>query len=49
MMLDPSKDWLAIDPWHTQMSSFRAIEQGFNLIGKQVKVSRPHTTIKGDS
>jgi len=32
MMLDPSKDWLAIDPWHTQMSSFRAIEQGFNLI-----------------
>jgi apolipoprotein N-acyltransferase len=32
MMLDPSKDWRAIDPWHTQMASFRAIEQGFNLI-----------------
>ena len=32
VMLDPSKDWRAIDPWHTQMSSFRAIEQGFNLI-----------------
>ena len=32
MMLDPSNDWRAIDPWHTQMASFRAIEQGFNLI-----------------
>jgi apolipoprotein N-acyltransferase len=32
VMLDPSNDWLAIDPWHTQMVSFRAIEQGFNLI-----------------
>jgi apolipoprotein N-acyltransferase len=31
-MLDPSNDWRAIDPWHTQMASFRAIEQGFNLI-----------------
>jgi apolipoprotein N-acyltransferase len=27
----PSNDWHAIDPWHTQMTSFRAIEQGFNL------------------
>jgi len=32
VMLDPSNDWQAIDPWHTQMVSFRAIEQGFNLI-----------------
>ena len=31
IMLDPSNDWHAIDPWHTQMASFRAIEQGFNL------------------
>ena len=32
VMLDPSNDWRAIDPWHTQMASFRAIEQGFNLV-----------------
>jgi len=32
VMLDPSNDWRAIDPWHTHMVSFRAIEQGFNLI-----------------
>ena len=32
IVLDPSNDWRAIDPWHTQMASFRAIEQGFNLI-----------------
>ena len=32
VMLDPSNDWRAIDPWHTQMASFRSIEQGFNLI-----------------
>jgi apolipoprotein N-acyltransferase len=32
MILDPSNDWRAIDPWHTQMASFRAIEQGTNLI-----------------
>lgn len=32
VMLDPSNDWRGIDPWHTQMASFRAIEQGFNLI-----------------
>jgi apolipoprotein N-acyltransferase len=32
VMLDPSNDWRAIDPWHTQMASFRAVEQGFNLI-----------------
>jgi apolipoprotein N-acyltransferase len=32
VMLDPSNDWREIDPWHTQMASFRGIEQGFNLI-----------------
>lgn len=32
LILDPSKDWRAIDPWHTRMASFRAIEQGVNLI-----------------
>lgn len=32
ILLDPSNDWRAIDPWHTQMASFRAIEQGFNLV-----------------
>ncbi|HXM22939.1 MAG TPA: nitrilase-related carbon-nitrogen hydrolase [Terriglobales bacterium] len=32
VVLDPSNDWRAIDPWHTQMVSFRAIEQGVNLV-----------------
>ena len=32
LVLDPSNDWRAIDPWHTQMASFRAIEQGTNLV-----------------
>jgi apolipoprotein N-acyltransferase len=32
VVLDPSNDWQAIDPWHTQMASYRAIEQGFNLV-----------------
>ena len=32
IMLVPSNDWKAIDPWHTHMSRFRAIEQGFNMI-----------------
>ena len=31
IVLVPSNDWRAIDPWHTQMASFRAIEQGVNL------------------
>jgi apolipoprotein N-acyltransferase len=31
IVLSPSNDWRAIDPWHTQMVSFRAIEQGVNL------------------
>jgi len=32
IVFDPSNDWKAIDPWHTQMASFRAIEQGVNLV-----------------
>jgi apolipoprotein N-acyltransferase len=32
ILLDPSNDWPAIDPLHTWMASFRAIEQGVNLI-----------------
>ena len=32
IVLDPSNDWKAIDPWHTRMASFRAIEQGVNLV-----------------
>ncbi len=32
LVLDPSNDWRAIDPWHTQMAVFRAIEQGFNIV-----------------
>ena len=32
IVLDPSNDWKAIDPWHTRMASFRAIEQGFNIV-----------------
>lgn len=32
LVLDPSNDWPAIDPWHTHMASFRAIEQGVNLV-----------------
>lgn len=32
ILLDPSNDWKAIDPWHTRMDGFRAIEQGFNMV-----------------
>ena len=32
LVLVPSNDWRAIDPWHTQMAVFRAIEQGFNIV-----------------
>ena len=31
IVLSPAGDWRAIDPRHTQMASFRAIEEGFNL------------------
>jgi apolipoprotein N-acyltransferase len=32
MVLSPAGDWRAIDPRHTEIASFRAIEQGFNLV-----------------
>jgi apolipoprotein N-acyltransferase len=32
IVLDPSSDWRQIDPWHTRMASFRAVEQGVTLI-----------------
>lgn len=32
IFLAPSNDWIAIDPWHTQMAVFRAIEGGFGLV-----------------
>jgi len=32
ILLAPSNDWKEIDPLHTDMAKFRAIEQGFNLI-----------------
>ena len=32
VLLAPSNDWREIDPWHTQMATFRAIEQGFSLV-----------------
>jgi apolipoprotein N-acyltransferase len=31
LVISPAADWRAIDPRHTEMASFRAIEQGFNL------------------
>ena len=32
ILLVPSNDWKEIDPWHTHMAKFRAIEQGFNMV-----------------
>ncbi len=32
ILLSPASDWADIDPRHTQMAQFRAIEQGFNLV-----------------
>jgi apolipoprotein N-acyltransferase len=32
LMLVPSNDWPDIDPLHTHMASFRAIENGFSLV-----------------
>jgi apolipoprotein N-acyltransferase len=32
LVLVPSSDWREIDPWHTQMAVFRAVEQGFNMV-----------------
>lgn len=32
IVLNPSNEWPAIDPWHTQMASLRAIEEGFSVV-----------------
>ncbi|MCD4697452.1 MAG: hypothetical protein K8S16_14555, partial [Bacteroidales bacterium] len=32
IMLVPGNDWKEITPYHTYAASFRAIEQGFNLV-----------------
>jgi apolipoprotein N-acyltransferase len=32
IMLVPSNDWRDIDPWHSHMARFRAVEQGFNMV-----------------
>lgn len=32
IMLDPSSDWEEIDPIHTRMAVFRAVENGFNFV-----------------
>jgi apolipoprotein N-acyltransferase len=32
VVLSPAGDWRAIDPRHTEIATFRAIEQGFNLV-----------------
>ena len=32
IVLNPSNEWAAIDPWHTQMASLRAIEDGASVI-----------------
>jgi len=32
IVLNPSNEWAAIDPWHTQMASLRAIEEGASVI-----------------
>jgi apolipoprotein N-acyltransferase len=32
LVLSPANDWRAIDPRHTEIASFRAVEQGFNLV-----------------
>lgn len=32
ILFDPSGDWKEIDPYHTYMAAFRAIENGFSLV-----------------
>src|SRR6266487_2571745 len=32
IMLVPSSDWREIDPYHTQVATFRAIENGYSLV-----------------
>jgi apolipoprotein N-acyltransferase len=39
LLVSPASDWAAIDPRHTEMAQFRAIEQGFNLV-RQANLGR---------
>ena len=39
LVISPAGDWPGIDPRHTQMSAFRAIEDGFNLV-RQANMGR---------
>jgi apolipoprotein N-acyltransferase len=32
IVLNPSNEWAAIDPWHTEMASLRAIEEGTSIV-----------------
>lgn len=32
LMISPSNDWAAIDPWFTEMTAFRAVENGCTLV-----------------
>ena len=32
LLINPSSDWLEIDPGHAQMAVFRAIENGMSLV-----------------
>jgi apolipoprotein N-acyltransferase len=32
LLLDPSNDWLAVDPLHSQMAVFPAIENGMSIV-----------------
>jgi apolipoprotein N-acyltransferase len=32
ILLVPANDWREIDPWHSHMARFRAIEHGFNMV-----------------
>jgi apolipoprotein N-acyltransferase len=32
LMIAPSNDWAAIDPWNTEMAAFRAVENGCTLV-----------------
>ncbi len=47
IMLVPGNDWREISPYHTYVSSFRAIEQGFIWPGQFQMGYRPHLIVKG--
>jgi len=37
LLLVPSDDWQAVDPYHTQVATFRAIENGFSEVRQASK------------